>query len=114
MGSLYALGGLMRIEAKNFLETKKKYDPNFRIVGKLFQGNELDEQEQAFKRDLPETDVEFFQNKDGFIQILLVFVKTMTDSIRNNMCEGSTISSKLVHYFFQYGSEKEEQLDINE
>jgi hypothetical protein len=43
MGSLYALGGLMRIEAKNFLETKKKYDPNFRIVGKLFQGNELDE-----------------------------------------------------------------------
>jgi hypothetical protein len=36
MGSLYALGGLMRIEAKNYLETKKKYDPNFRIVGKLF------------------------------------------------------------------------------
>jgi len=80
MGSLYALGGLMRIEARNYLETKHKYDPKFRLVGKLFQGNEIDEQEKAFKRDLPPTDIEFFENKDGFIKILLIFVQTMSES----------------------------------
>lgn len=39
MGSLFALGGLLKIEARNYLETKRKYDPNFRIVSPLIEDN---------------------------------------------------------------------------
>ena len=37
MGSLFAVGGLLKIEARNYLETKHKYNPNFRIVSPLIE-----------------------------------------------------------------------------
>ena len=40
MGSLFALGGLLKIEARNYLETKNKYDSNFKIVSPLVEEND--------------------------------------------------------------------------
>ena len=37
MGSLFALGGMLKVEARNYLETKRKYDPTFRIVSPLIE-----------------------------------------------------------------------------
>lgn len=37
MGSLFALGGLLKIEARNYLETKVKYDQGFRTVSPLVE-----------------------------------------------------------------------------
>jgi hypothetical protein len=39
MGSLFALGGLLKIEARNYMETKQKYDPSFKIVSPLSEEN---------------------------------------------------------------------------
>jgi len=35
MGSLFAIGGLLKIEARSYLETKNKYVKDFRIVSPL-------------------------------------------------------------------------------
>ena len=43
MGSLFAMGGLLKIEARNYLETKRKYDPKFKIVSPLIEENKTQE-----------------------------------------------------------------------
>ena len=43
MGSLFAMGGLLKIEARNYLETKRKYDPQFKIVSPLIEENKTQE-----------------------------------------------------------------------
>mmetsp|Transcript_92652 Transcript_92652/g.127699 ORF Transcript_92652/g.127699 Transcript_92652/m.127699 type:complete len:231 (+) Transcript_92652:167-859(+) len=35
MGSLFAIGGLLKVEARSYLETKNKYEKDFRIVSPL-------------------------------------------------------------------------------
>ena len=35
MGSIYTLGGLLKIEVRNYLQTKSKYVEDFRIVSPL-------------------------------------------------------------------------------
>ena len=32
MGALFSIGGLLKVEARNYLETKKKYEDDFRVV----------------------------------------------------------------------------------
>ena len=64
MGSLFALGGLLKIEARNYLETKRKYNPNFRIVSPLIEENKNQEDAmQRGRRDLKEEDSDYFDGE---------------------------------------------------
>ena len=61
MGSLFALGGLLKIEARNYLETKRKYEPNFRIVSPLIEESKAQEDcMQRGRRDLSQEDLDYF------------------------------------------------------
>ena len=69
MGSLFMLGGLLKIEARNYLETKRKYDPNFRIVSPLIEDSKMQEDAmQRGRRDLKNEDLEFFDGEEGLVQ----------------------------------------------
>jgi hypothetical protein len=43
MGSIFTLGGLMKIEVRNYLQTKAKYDPDFRVVCPLVEESKASE-----------------------------------------------------------------------
>ena len=36
-GSIFTLGGLLKLEVRNYLQTKKKYNPEFRVVCPLIE-----------------------------------------------------------------------------
>jgi len=68
MGSVYTLGGLLKIEVRNYLQTKSKYDADFRIVCPLLEESKVQESTiQRYSRDLTDADIEFFEQKDGFM-----------------------------------------------
>ena len=79
MGSIFTLGGLLKIEVRNYLQTKSKYDPEFRVVCPLIEeGKAQEESMQRFKRDLTKTDIEFFEQEDGFLRVVTFFIQTVT------------------------------------
>ena len=72
MGSLYALGGLLKIEAKSYLMTlNERYtsDPDLNKEGFSLvcpfsnPENELDEKEKKYIRSLNKSDERFFKNE---------------------------------------------------
>ena len=66
MGSLFAMGGLLKIEARNYLETKCKYNPNFKVVSPLIEENKTQEDAmQRGRRDLSDRDLEYFDGENG-------------------------------------------------
>ena len=69
------MGGLLKVEAKNYMETKKKYDEEFRLVNNL--GDSNSEYEKHFSKVLSLSDVKFFESSEGLIQILLLFIRKM-------------------------------------
>ena len=78
MGSLFALGGLLKIEARNYLETKHKYDDSFRIVSPLVEESKAAEESlQRGRRDLTNADIEFFESKEGFLKYFVHFIKQL-------------------------------------
>lgn len=79
MGSIYTLGGLLKIEVRNYLQTKSKYDPEFRVVCPLVEDSRASEATmQRYKRDLSIDDIEFFEAKDGFLKVVTFFIKILT------------------------------------
>ena len=67
MGSVFTLGGLLKIEVRNYLQTKSKYNPEFRVVCPLVEDSRASEATmKRYKRDLSADDIEFFEEKDGF------------------------------------------------
>ena len=84
MGSLFALGGLLKIEARNYLETKLKYDQTFRTTGPLIEESKsVEDSVQKNRRDLSAKDIAFFESKDGFLKVFVSFVKSLVGSDRN-------------------------------
>lgn len=78
MGSLFALGGLLKIESRNYLETKQKYDPSFKILSPLVEENKaVEDSMQRARRDLTIADIEFFESKDGLQKIFTHFVNSL-------------------------------------
>ena len=78
MGSLFALGGLLKIEARNYLETKRKYNPNFRIVSPLIEENQNQEDAmQRGRRDLKEEDLDYFDGENGLCQAVMFLIKSL-------------------------------------
>ena len=71
MGGLFALGGLLKIEARNYLETKRKYDPDFRIVSPLIEENKSQEDAmQRGRRDLKDEDLDYFDGEHGLVKVV--------------------------------------------
>ena len=80
MGSIFTLGGLLKIEVRNYLQTKSKYDPDFRIVcPEHEEGKTSEDTLQRFRRDLTVGDIEFFEKGDGFLRVVTFFIQTLTE-----------------------------------
>ena len=80
MGSIFTLGGLLKIEVRNYLQTKSKYDSEFRVVCPLVEESKASEDSmQMYKRDLTDSDIEFFEAKDGFLLVASFFIKTLCE-----------------------------------
>ena len=75
MGSIFALGGLLKIEVRNYLQTKSKYDPDFRVVCPLIEESKDQENTmQRYKRDLSDDDLAFFESSVGFLPVVTFFI----------------------------------------
>ena len=78
MGSLFGLGGLLKIEARNYLETKRKYDPDFRVVSPLIEDQKNQEDAmQRGRRDLKDEDLEYFDGEDGLVQVVTFLMNAL-------------------------------------
>jgi hypothetical protein len=100
MGSLFALGGLLKIEARNYLETKLKYDPEFRIVSPLVEeSKQVEDSVQKMRRDMSDKDIAFFEEKDGFLKVFHHFVKSLVGDDKN------MVNSSNYDYFMRFTSE---------
>jgi hypothetical protein len=61
-GMLYTLGGLLKVEARNYLETKHKQDPSFQVAGPIRESsNEAEKLIERTKRELSPPDLTFFE-----------------------------------------------------
>lgn len=109
MGSIFTLGGLLKIEVRNYLQTKVQYDPEFRVVSPLIEENKSSEDTmQRYKRILSEDDVRFFEDKDGFLCVVNCFIKILTKGKKG------AISAKDFDYYldftqFEYGEKFDDE-----
>ena len=79
IGSIYSLGGLLKIEVRNYLQTKAKYEEDFRVVCPLVEDSKAVEQSmQRYRRDLSKDDVEFFESEAGFMRYCTFFIGILT------------------------------------
>lgn len=77
MGSLYALGGLLKVEAKSYLQTIDKYDQSFKPVCELTNtDNKMMEKDRDHMRILSEDDMQFF--KHDFHDVVTKFIDMIT------------------------------------
>jgi hypothetical protein len=81
-GSLFALGGLLKLEAKSYLQTlqsfKKEDDPTFEVPCPLFTADdesEIQKMEKQRVRNLSSSDILFYENE--LLEILLDFTKNL-------------------------------------
>ena len=66
------------MEVRNYLQTKSKYDSDFRVVCPLVEESKAGEQSlQRFARDLSESDIEFIEQKDGFVRVVSFLIETL-------------------------------------
>jgi hypothetical protein len=92
MGSLYALGGLLKIEAKSYLMTlnerytkdPEKNNENFKLVCELSNPeNPLEEKEKQYIRHLSEDDMDFF--KQTFSSVVVEFIKSISSGLEKTV-----------------------------
>jgi len=94
-GTLFALGGLLKVEARNYMETKKKYNPSFRVVCPLTQESKAAEESmQRNQRDLSDADIEFFESETGFLPVVCSFVQSIAP--------GKTLTSDTLDYYMDF------------
>ena len=100
MGSLFALGGLLKIEVRNYLETKLKYNPEFRTVSPLIEESKsVEDSVQKHRRDMSEKDIGFFEEKGGFLRVFHHFVEKLIGDDKN------MINIKNFEYFMRFTTE---------
>lgn len=76
MGTLFSIGGMLKLEAKSYLHTRKKEKESFHNVCQLFNlDNPVDANEHELTRELKAHDREFFEN--GFSQDIARFIRTI-------------------------------------
>jgi hypothetical protein len=88
MGSLYALGGLLKVEAKSYLMTcnemytkdPEKNNIGFKLVCPLSNcENPLEDKEKDYIRHLSEEDLTFF--RQSFYLVLIEFIKSISQGL---------------------------------
>mmetsp|Transcript_11084 Transcript_11084/g.16862 ORF Transcript_11084/g.16862 Transcript_11084/m.16862 type:complete len:171 (+) Transcript_11084:555-1067(+) len=84
-GSLFAIGGLLKIEAKSYVVTLEDKYPGFCAVTN--PENPLDEAEKKFIRKLSEDDAAFF--KDEFHLIVSEFIESISYGLDKGVNKGS-------------------------
>lgn len=72
-GMLFTMGGLLKVEARNYLETKQKQDSNFQVAGPIHESSKDAENViERSKRELSSPDIAFFETR--FLGHLLTFI----------------------------------------
>lgn len=71
-GMLYAVGGLLKVEGRNYLETKKTLDSSFEAAGPTREDEKAEKMLEASKRELSHSDMIFFESE--FISHISNFV----------------------------------------
>lgn len=86
-GTLYAIGGLLKVEGRNYLETKKKLDSEFSPAAQIREADsEAEKMIQKSLRELSPADLTFFETQ--FMQQLADFVthlKSMTSELKGEL-----------------------------
>lgn len=58
---LYAVGGLLKVEARNYIDTRKKNDSNFQTASEnTVENAEMEKALESSKRELSPQDLTFF------------------------------------------------------
>lgn len=86
MGSLYALAGLLKIEAKSFIKTMddERKDKNFKLVAPLANSNNsIMENDMNLLRTLNEDDIHYFRSE--FYEIINYFTRSITLGLENQI-----------------------------
>ncbi len=79
MGSLFAIGGILKIEAKSFLKTLSETQ-DFPLMAPLInEENPMEQQEVKYLRELSKDDIEFF--KKEFPSIVSWFINQITKGL---------------------------------
>ena len=61
-GMLYAIGGLLKVEARNYLDTKKLIDSSFQTAGPVReQSSVIEKMLERSKRELSPVELKFFE-----------------------------------------------------
>jgi hypothetical protein len=80
MGSLYALGGLLKVEAKSYLITMREKDAEFSLPCLVSNPeNAADEQEKQFIKQLSDDDLEYFHSE--FSKIMINFCESVCEGL---------------------------------
>jgi len=73
-GMLYAIGGLLKVEARNYIDTMKKNNSSFETASpNTVEDSEMEKRLEQTKRELSPSDLKFFEHE--FINHLSTFVK---------------------------------------
>lgn len=85
---LYAVGGLLKVEGRNYLETKKILDTSFEIAGPVREDTKSEKMLESSKRELSQADLKFFDTE--FITHICEFVeclKAMATPIQKDLLQ---------------------------
>eukprot|EP00347_Sterkiella_histriomuscorum_P018080 403346866 len=103
-GSLFALGGVLKLEAKSYLHTKllrceNNSSEEFKLVCPLFnEENEYEKQEKQRVRELSDFDLHYFEN--DFIMVVLEFVRNLA------VPSHGAINNQIYDYYVEFSQEK--------
>jgi len=72
---LYAIGGLLKVEARNYIDTMKKNNSSYETASPntVEESNEMEKRLESTKRELSPSDLKFFELQ--FINHLSTFVR---------------------------------------
>ena len=83
------MGGLLKIEVRNYLKTKQKYEPSFPLVCPLVEeSKKAESMMQRSQRTLTDDELAFFESKDGLMSYVTRFIQALSESF-----ETATISA---------------------
>ena len=86
-GTLYAMGGLLKVEGRNYLDTKRKLDTDFTPAAPVREAStDAEKMIQQSLRELSPADIKFFETQ--FVKQLVEFVthlRSMTSELKGDL-----------------------------
>ena len=88
IGTIFQLGGLLKIEVRNYLKTKSKYDSKFHLVCPLIEENKTaEDMMKRMQRYLSTGEIEFFESSNGLMSYIACFIQALVTN-RNHEASG--------------------------